>query len=84
MEITDKILKAIEIMIDNKLSQLRFDRTVDTRIIDKIEKGYTVMIDGIRITVKSYGDSVYKKGDEVKVLLPQNNINQAYILFRKE
>lgn len=84
MEITDKILKAIEIMIDNKLSQLRFDRTVDTRIIDKIEKGYTVMIDGVRITVKSYGDSVYKKGDEVKVLLPQNNINQAYILFRKE
>lgn len=84
MEITDKILKAIEIMIDNKLSQLRFDRTVDTRIIDKTEKGYTVMIDGVRITVKSYGDSVYKKGDEVKVLLPQNNINQAYILFRKE
>lgn len=84
MEITDKILKAIEIMIDNKLSQLRFDRTVDARIIDKIEKGYTVMIDGVRITVKSYGDSVYKKGDEVKVLLPQNNINQAYILFRKE
>lgn len=84
MEITDKILKAIEIMIDNKLSQLRFDRTVDTRIIDKIEKGYTVMIDGVRITVKSYGDFVYKKGDEVKVLLPQNNINQAYILFRKE
>lgn len=84
MEITDKILKAIEIMIDNKLSQLRFDRTVDARIIDKIEKGYTVMIDGVRITVKPYGDSVYKKGDEVKVLLPQNNINQAYILFRKE
>lgn len=84
MEITDKILKTIEIMIDNKLSQLRFDRTVDARIIDKIEKGYTVMIDGVRITVKSYGDSVYKKGDEVKVLLPQNNINQAYILFRKE
>ena len=25
-------------MIDNKLSQLRFDRTVDARIIDKIEQ----------------------------------------------
>lgn len=82
--ITDELYKAVELLIDKKLSQLRFDRTVDSRIIDKTEKGYTVMINGVRTTAKSYGDSVYKTGDEVKVLLPQNNINNACILFRKE
>lgn len=78
-DIADKILKAIEIIIDKKLGQLGFDRTVDGKIIEKTEKGYLVAIEGNKVNVKLYGSAVYEKGDIVKVRIPQNNINQAYI-----
>lgn len=80
-DIADKILKAIEIIIDKKLGQLGFDRTVDGKIIEKTEKGYLVAIEGGKIEVKLNGGEFYAKGDTVKVRIPQNNINQAYIEF---
>lgn len=78
MEITDKILKAMEIMIDEKLGQLNFDRTVDAKIVEKTEKGYLVAMEGNKFEIRS-NNGAFTKGDNVRICLPQNNINQAYI-----
>ena len=79
-DIADKILKAIEIIIDKKLGQLGFDRTVDGKIIEKTEKGYLVAIEGGKINIKYNGCQAYSKENIVKICIPQNNIRQAYIV----
>lgn len=79
-DIADKILKAIEIIIDKKLGQLGFDRTVDGKIVEKTEKGYLVAIEGGKINIKYNGCQAYSKENIVKICIPQNNIRQAYIV----
>lgn len=77
--ITDELYKAVELLIDKKLSELRFDRTVTGRIVKETDGGYIVAFEGIKVNAKLYGNGEYHKGDSVLVHLPQNNINQAYI-----
>ena len=75
--ITDELYKAVELLIDKKLSQLRFDRTVTGRIVKETDGGYIVAFEGNKVTIKS--EAQYKNGSIVRVHLPQNNLNNAYI-----
>lgn len=76
-QINEQLLKAIEVMIDQKLSELHYDRTVDGKIISKTDKGYLVGISGRKIAAK--GSRSLNNGDVVRVHIPQNNWNKAYI-----
>ena len=81
MNISDEILKAIEIMIDSKLKKLDFDRTY-TGIISSVNKdGYTVKYNGTEINIKTKETSIFKKGDTVKICIPCGNIRKAYIVI---
>lgn len=80
MNISDEILKAIEIMIDSKLKKLDFDRTY-TGIISSVNKdGYTVKYSGTEINIKTTATDVFKKGDMVKFCVPCGNKRKAYIV----
>lgn len=77
MGINEKIIKSIEIMLDKKLSELAFDRTVTGRIVKETDGGYIVAFEGNKVTIKS--EAQYKNGSIVRVHLPQNNLNNGYI-----
>lgn len=79
-KISDELLKAINILIDKKISSLSFDRTVDGKVLDKTSTGYLVSVEGNQINVHNFGDGEFKKNDTVKVCIPQNNIKNAYLL----
>ena len=80
MNISDEILKAIEIMIDSKLKKLDFDRTY-TGIISSVNKdGYTVKYSGTEINIKTTATDVFKKGDMVKFCIPCGNKMKAYFV----
>lgn len=79
MNISDEILKSIEIIVDKKLKGLRFDRTIDGKIIRKTNAGYLVGMEGTELNVTVNGTAEYEKNDSVKVVIPQNHINGAYI-----
>ena len=80
MNISDEILKAIEIMIDSKLKKLDFDRTY-TGIISSVNKdGYTVKYSGTEINIKTTSTDVFKKGDMVKFCVPCGNKMKAYFV----
>lgn len=76
-QMNEQLLKAIEVMIDQKLSELHYDRTVDGKIISKTDKGYLVGVGGREITAKC--SRSLNNGDVVRVHVPQNNWNKAYI-----
>jgi len=79
IDTTDKILKAFEIMIDKKLEDLKYDRTVTGKIVKKTDTGYMVALEGNKVNIKANDTSKHKKGDIVKIHIPLDNINQAYI-----
>ena len=80
LNISDEILKAIEIMIDSKLKKLDFDRTY-TGIISSVNKdGYTVKYSGTEINIKTTATDVFKKGDMVKFCVPCGNKMKAYFV----
>ena len=73
----DKLLKGIDTIIEQKLATLRFDRTFDGRIVSKVPNGYIVGIEGRERQVNATGN--YSNGTTVRVHVPQNNWNKAYI-----
>lgn len=79
MKISDEILKTIEIIVDEKIKSLSFDRTVDGKIIKKTSTGYLVSVEGNQIDVSVLGNGEFNKNETVKVVIPQNNIKNAYI-----
>ena len=78
-KISDELLKAINILIDKKISSLPLYREVDGKIIDKSSSGYLVSIEGEQINIPTFGYGEFKKNDTVKVCIPQNNMKNAYI-----
>ena len=70
-------LTAINTIIEQKLATLRFDRTFDGRIVSKVPNGYIVGIEGRERQVNATGN--YSNGTTVRVHVPQNNWNKAYI-----
>ncbi len=76
-QINEQLLKAIEMMIDQKLSELHYDKTLDGKIVSKTDKGYLVGVGGREIVAKC--SRSYSNGDVVRVHVPQNNWNKAYI-----
>lgn len=81
MNISDEILKAIEIMIDSKLKKLDFDRTY-TGIVSSVNTdGYTVKYNGTEINIKTTATDVFKRGDMVKFCVPCGNKMKAYFVF---
>lgn len=76
-QINEQLLKAIEVMIDQKLSELHYDKTLDGKIVYKTEKGYLVGVGGREIAAKCIRS--LNNGDVVRVHIPQNDWNKAYI-----
>lgn len=75
--IQEYILQSIDILLDKKIDNLHFDKTYDGMILESSDNGYYVGVAGKKINAET--SSTYSAGDLVKVHIPLNNWNNAYI-----
>lgn len=80
MNISDELLKTIEIMIKSEINNLDFDRTYSGIVSSVNKDGYTIKYNGTETTVKDSDTSLYKKGDIVKLCIPCGNKKQAFLI----
>lgn len=80
----DKILEAIEIMIDEKIKSLKFNYVIDGTITEIIDTNtYKVnLFDNIE-TLKSMDGQEYTVGDIVYVIIFNNNYSNKKILCKR-
>lgn len=79
MNFSDKVLEAIEIIVDEKLKQLGFDKTRRGKVVAPGENTCVVEIDGVNYTCKVKKGLSVAKNDVVRVELPQNNDSDKYV-----
>lgn len=75
---SESILQGIDILVQKRLEELQFDRTIDgviNRVIDAVGGVYEVATATITFTAK--GDQRYRKGDRVMVNIPQNDYTRT-------
>ena len=79
-DVSDVLSDAIITVCNKIVSKAKFDKTYKCRIIRKLsDNQYVVIKDGIEHTV--YGRSNYEVEQIVRVLLPQNNWIDAFIVY---
>lgn len=79
-EISDALSDAIVTVCNKIISKAKFDKTYKCRIVRKLsDNKYVVVKDNIEHTV--YGRSNYESEQIVRVLLPQNNWTEAFIVY---
>ena len=81
MDIKKEILKAIEYVVDSKLRRASFDKTYTGVIVGVNGDGtYGVQINGVIYNnIRSVAEAI-SINDTVRVVYPQNNPNNMYIL----
>lgn len=79
-EISNALSEAIFTVCNKVIGKAKFDKTYKCRIISKISDGkYIVIKDNIEHPV--VGSSNYEVNQIVRVLLPQNNWADAFIIY---
>lgn len=73
-QISENLFSAIDIILDQRLSQLSFDKTMPG-IIEQVDarnsSKFYIRANGVLYT--AYGNPEYKKGDQVYIMTPQND-----------
>ena len=72
----ENIFESIDAIIEQRLKDLSFDKTLTCKIISKDEKDenlYWVSNDAMKFQARASGDSSYSKGEEVYVLIPEGD-----------
>lgn len=79
-EISNALSDAIFTVCNKIISKAKFDKTYKCRVIDKVsDNKYLVKKDNIEHMVS--GRSDYEIDEIVRVLLPQNNWKDAFIIY---
>lgn len=78
-EFQREIYKTIDILVENKLKQLSFDKSKRGKVILAGDENCKVVIDGENYTCKVKKGMTVAKNDIVLVKFPQNNSVDKYI-----
>ncbi len=81
---TEQLFQAIDIIVDKRLEDLYFDKTLVCTIKDDINKknGQYTVSDGA-ISFIAYGESIYNNGDQVRVSVPNGDFTQTKFIEGK-
>lgn len=83
-KIADNIFASIDIIVDKKLQQLSFDRTVRAEVVKLLNTNlniYQVMYQGVKFQAFNTNNYSYQKKDLVWLLVPENDFdNDKFIL----
>lgn len=75
--ISEEVIKAVE----KYVAIASFDKTIEGRITAPLGNGrYRVNINGYEYDTSVHGNSIFHSNDIVRVVIPQNNYNNMYIL----
>ena len=80
MNISDEILKSIEILIDSAFKKRKTTEVYIGNISSVNSDGYTVKYNGKEIKIKTTATGVYKRNDIVKFCIPCGNQRNAFLL----
>lgn len=85
MEISNSILDSIQIITKHQIEKTKFDKTIEAQIIDCLneETGY-YRCSYQDATIYAYSnnlDIIYKKGNYVYILIPENNMSKHKIIL---
>ena len=79
-KIANSILSAIDIVVDKKISEASFDRTVIATVVKPISNmannKYQVRYQDSLLEALVPNDAVYRAGDSVFLLMPQNKLEE--------
>jgi hypothetical protein len=79
-EISEALSDAIFTVCNKIISKSKFDKTYKCRVVSKIsDRKYLVIKDNVEHVVA--GSSDYEVNQIVRVLLPQNNWTDAFIIY---
>lgn len=83
-EIADAIFKSIDVIVNKKLEQLAFDRTIVGEIVEEdSRRGYKIKYQDSFIYAHAICDATYKKNDIVYVLIPNNSSKRVKFIIGK-
>ena len=83
-EIQERIMKAIQILLNSQIEDLPYDRTLTGKIIaDNGDGTFNVEIEGRLHTLKSREGLLLSPNDIVYVRVPLNKKNYKYIDMRR-
>lgn len=79
----DKIINAIELIIDEKLNKLEFNRVLEGKITEVLTApNYKIICHGDEYKAKAINDATYLVDDRVYVLVLNNNFSNKIILCK--
>lgn len=77
----EELFRAIDLLIDERIAGASFDKTFNARVVAlKEDNVATVRIRNQNYDVELKGNQQIAVGDVVKVVQPQNNMNDIFIL----
>ena len=83
-DIKKEILNAIDIMVEQKIHSLQFDKTIKGVVVEVLEDNYyNIQIQGNIYKLK-YTKEILKKYSSVYVLIPNKNYKNIFILCKVE
>lgn len=77
----DALIKTVSSYVDKALKDAKFDITTQGKVVEILDNGkYKVQIQGTVYTAPCFLDNVFKIDDIVKIMIPQNNWSNMFIL----
>lgn len=83
-EIANNILTAIDVIVDKKIADMTFDRTVVVTVqqcVDSLIGKYRVYYQGESFTALAITGMSFNPGDKVRMLVPDNDLSQDKYLL---
>jgi len=81
-DLVGEVFKSIHLITDNKIRDLRLDKTVQAIIINQIQNNlYRITYQGVEYDAYSTTNQIFNSGDSVLVLIPENNFTNKKLIL---
>ena len=79
----EKLLESIDTMIEERMKELKFNYTIDAKIIEDLTSSeYKILYNGDEYKAKAINNQTYKVDDLVYVLVLNNDFSNKKILCK--
>jgi hypothetical protein len=83
-DIANEVLKSIHLIVEQKISQLRLDKTIQAIIVShpvSTKNLYKIIYQGVEYDAFSFKTDIFQVNDSVLVLVPENNFANKKIIL---
>lgn len=83
MSYTDDLLQSIDMIVSQRVQDVKFDKTIVGTIVEVKDDVYTVEYEAMKLVCYALNEAEYKVRDEVYVLIPQGDFNLRKVITGK-